>query len=149
MRTPTYTAAQVADALKATGGLAALAAEKLGCTARTVYNYAEEYASVRDVMTHQKEKRIDIAEGQLWRLVQEGNLGAIIFFLKTQGKARGFTERHEVAGPDGGPIHTHTQTQVEHGLSPDFFAAVVRILGEADADPGALETGEAATAASV
>lgn len=104
MRTQKYTPEQVAEALKATGGLAALAAEKLGCTAHTVTNYANRYASVREVLAHQKEKRIDIAEGQLWRLVQEGNLGAIIFFLKTQGKARGFTERHEVAGPDGGPL---------------------------------------------
>ena len=104
MATQKYTPAQVVDALKATQGLSALAAEKLGCTAQTIYNYAERYASVRDVLAHQREKRLDIAEGQLWRLVQDGNLGAIIFFLKTQGRARGFTERHEVTGADGGPL---------------------------------------------
>ena len=99
-----YTPAQVVEALKATQGLSALAAEKLGCTAQTIYNYAERYASVRDVLAHQREKRLDIAEGQLWRLVQDGNLGAIIFFLKTQGRGRGFTERHEVTGADGKPL---------------------------------------------
>jgi len=110
-----------------------------------VYNYAERYASVRDVLAHQREKRIDIAEGQLWRLVQEGNLGAVIFFLKTQGKSRGFTERHEIAGPDGGPIRTHTQAQ--HDISPDFFASVFAILGTVNANPGTLAAGETAEAA--
>ena len=37
----------------------------------------------------------------MWDLVLAGNLGAIIFFLKTQGKERGYTERQEITGADG------------------------------------------------
>jgi len=91
-----FTAEQVAQALEANKGLAAVAAEQLGCTVSTVYNYANRYERVREVLAHQKEKRLDIAEGQLWQLINMGNVAAIIFYLKTQGKRRGYTERHEV-----------------------------------------------------
>ena len=46
----------------------------------------------------------DEAVGQLHRLVRDGNLGAVIFYLKTQAKSRGFTERIETTGKDGDAI---------------------------------------------
>ncbi len=33
--------------------------------------------------------------------MQEGNMTATIFFLKTQGKSRGYIERQEITGADG------------------------------------------------
>ena len=42
--------------------------------------------------------------GQLHRLVRDGNLGAVIFYLKTQHKIRGYTERIETNGKDGEAI---------------------------------------------
>ena len=37
-------------------------------------------------------------------LLDENNLGAAIYVLKSQGKAYGWTERHEVTGKDGDPL---------------------------------------------
>ena len=93
---------QIVAVLEQTKGLPAVTAERLGCSVSTLYNYAGRYARVKEAMQHQKEKRLDIAEGQLWTLINAGNLTAIIFYLKTQGKARGYVEnlRVEVGGED-------------------------------------------------
>jgi hypothetical protein len=47
---------------------------------------------------------IDICEAELWKLIKEGNSTAIIFFLKTKGKVRGYVERQELTGSDGSPV---------------------------------------------
>jgi hypothetical protein len=35
------------------------------------------------------------------KAMQNENMSAIIFFLKTQGKSRGYVERQEISGADG------------------------------------------------
>lgn len=43
-----------------------------------------------------QELLLDDSESQLHRLIEEGNVTAIIFYLKTKGKSRGYVERTEV-----------------------------------------------------
>ncbi len=104
MAIPKFTAEEVIRALNDSQGLPALAADKLGCTAQTVYNYRDRYKSIAEAMHHQKEKRIDFAEGKLWQNINNNDTTAIIFFLKTQAKSRGYVERQEVSGVDGKDI---------------------------------------------
>lgn len=49
---------------------------------------------------------LDFAEGKLMQLVNEMNPTAVIFFLKTKGKKRGYIEKieSEVYGKDGEPL---------------------------------------------
>jgi predicted transcriptional regulator len=99
-----YTPDEVIAALKETKGLHALAATKLGCSERTVRNYIERFPDVAEAVKHQKEGMLDVAEGKLYSAINKGEAWAICFFLKTQGKARKYSERLEVTGQDGGPI---------------------------------------------
>lgn len=104
-----YTPEMIIAALDANQGLVYLAAESLGCTGQTIYNYAKRYAKVREAIKEHKEKRKDRVELSLWKLINEGNVAAIIFYLKTQAKDRGYIERQEVSGPEGAPVATETR----------------------------------------
>jgi len=44
------------------------------------------------------ESLVDFAESQLLLLMKAQNPTAIIFFLKTKGKSRGYSETHEITG---------------------------------------------------
>jgi hypothetical protein len=104
-----YTAEQVIKALEAHQGLIYMAAQDLGCSGQTIYNYAKRYASVREAIKEQKERRKDRVELSLWKQINDGNIAAIIFYLKTQAKDRGYIERQELSGPYGAPVATETR----------------------------------------
>ncbi len=52
-----------------------------------------------------------MAETALLASIGEKNMTAIIFYLKTKGKHRGYSEKYVVSGPNDGPI------PVSHGLA--------------------------------
>ena len=103
-KTQQYTAQQVADALAQAKGFVSVAARNLGCADQTVRNYIERYTVCKQAVLDARESMIDIAEGRLYQNINAGDNTAIIFFLKTQGKQRGYIERNEVTGSDGGAI---------------------------------------------
>lgn len=92
------------EALYKTKGIVSSAAEIINLTRDSHYKwlkdskeYAEAYAAV-------KESVLDWAESKLHDIMQEGNTAAILFYLKTQGKQRGYVERTEVTGANGDAI---------------------------------------------
>lgn len=74
-------------------GIVTSACRELGIERRTHYNWLrddEEYkAAVADI----QDQALDMVESQLLRKVQDMDTTAIIFYLKTKGKARGYVER--------------------------------------------------------
>lgn len=99
-----FTPEQVVAALRNHRGLVTQAAKELGIGVRTVYDYVQRYASVREVVQEMKESRLDYTEGKLYDLIDKGEPAAIFFHLKTQGKHRGWVERQELTGADGESI---------------------------------------------
>ena len=99
-----YSAQQVADAIRVARGFVTVAAEKLGCHRATVQRYINDYATVQDALTDAREKRHDFVENKLMSAINDGNMTAIIFYLKTQCKTRGYVERVEHTGDSGGTI---------------------------------------------
>lgn len=108
---------QVVEALQAAEGYVAKAASILGVTVQTVYNYRDRYADVAEAFSETRERRHDHVESKLMKAIDNDNIAAIIFYLKTQGKARGWVERQELTGRDGGPVESAT-AQV-HFYIPD------------------------------
>jgi predicted transcriptional regulator len=99
-----YTTAQMIEALREKHGNLSAAARFLGCSRNTISRYIKIYPTVKAVADEERETLIDFAENQLFKQVQEGNITAIIFTLKTIGKHRGYVERQEVTGANGGAI---------------------------------------------
>ena len=90
-----FTEEQVAQAVMDAGGILTTAAQKLGCASCTVYEYLNRYPSLKDVLTEARESTLDFVESKLMKAIDDGNLTAIIFLLKTRGKSRGYSERGE------------------------------------------------------
>src|SRR5262245_25844795 len=89
--------AEVAEAVRSSRGLVTLAARRLGCDRHTVLRYAEDYPTVAAALSDAREQQIDVAEAKLFQAIDEGELAAIQFYLRTVGRHRGYSERHEVA----------------------------------------------------
>jgi hypothetical protein len=105
---PHYTASQVIDAFRLTHGLVFLAAKSLGCTPETVQSYCKRYPAVQAAKEAARGELIDLAEAKLLQAVHRGEPWAVAMVLKTLGRSRGYQERHEITGQDGGPIqHAH------------------------------------------
>ena len=56
---------------------------------------------IKEAIQEAKESMLDFTENKLFTQIKEGNLTAIIFYLKTQGKARGYIEKQEIGNPEG------------------------------------------------
>ena len=85
------------------GNIAAIA-RKLGVSRNTVYARIRESVTLQQMLEDARETMLDNAESMLYRKVLDGDNTALIFFLKTQGKSRGYTERQELTGADGDTI---------------------------------------------
>ena len=92
-----YKPVDMIRALNETRGMIYLAAERLGCEADTIYSYAKRYASVKEAITRHRGKTTDIAELKLYQAINDGSLPAIMFYLKTQGRDRGYVEKFDVS----------------------------------------------------
>lgn len=110
MKKHKFTIAEIEQALRETRGLQYLAAQKLRCAPSTVTNYVKDSRRLQKVIEEEQEKRLDMAEAKLLTNVAEGDNASIFFFLKTQGKKRGYTERQEFSGPNGEKIQFVMET---------------------------------------
>jgi len=99
-----YTTNQIIEALREKHGNLSAASRFLGCSRDTIARYIKTYPTVKSVADEERETLIDFAENQLFQQVKDGNITAIIFTLKTIGKSRGYVERQEVTGADGGKV---------------------------------------------
>ena len=88
-------AKQYADAIREARGFISVAAKRLGCSRASVYNAINKHATVKEAVSDAREIMTDLAEGKLAKLINDEHPTAIIFYLKTQGKDRGYVEKHQ------------------------------------------------------
>jgi hypothetical protein len=98
-----YSKKSVMTTLRLHHGLISLAADALGCSRQTLYNYMELYPEIAAVVTDERERLVDLAEDGLHHHLQEKAPWAIAFVLKSLGKSRGYGEKMPAADtPDSG-----------------------------------------------
>jgi predicted transcriptional regulator len=85
---------QIAEALRASGGLQTPAAKMLGVSQQMISSRIRKSPYLLEVRREVEEALLDIAETQLVQQIKKGRIGAIIFYLKCKGKSRGYIEKH-------------------------------------------------------
>ncbi len=83
------------DQIKKSGGFVSTAAAKLGTSRNTLHQMINKHPKLKEAVDDARALKKDHAEGKLLQAIDEGNITAIIFYLKTQGKDRGYVERVE------------------------------------------------------
>jgi hypothetical protein len=99
-----FTVEEVAAALEKSHGLVSFAARLLGCYRSTVYEYLKRHPHLKDIIHDAGEALVDKAELGIEKAIDNGEPWAIALVLKTKGKARGYVERVEQTGADGGDM---------------------------------------------
>jgi hypothetical protein len=99
-----YSQEQMIKALEESKGLIAPAARTLGCSRDTIRSYLAEYEDIARAIADQREAVTDMAENALYQAILDREAWAVCFYLKCQGKSRGYVERAEVSGPNGAPV---------------------------------------------
>ncbi len=76
-------------------GIVSYACEKVGISRFTAYNWKKQFKNFSDKWDEITEKTIDIVESKLLSKIRNEDTTAIIFYLKTKGKSRGYVEQVE------------------------------------------------------
>ena len=77
-------------------GIVSSACEALSISRTTYYKYYNKDKAFRDEVDTIGEHTLDFVESKLFDLIDNGNVAATIFYMKTKGKRRGYVERQEV-----------------------------------------------------
>lgn len=96
--TPRFKVEHVERALRQSHGLIHPAANLLktaygSCTPATVRNYLKRHPTLRAAVEETIEFNLDLAETKLLKAIDNSAPWAIVFYLKTKGRQRGYVER--------------------------------------------------------
>lgn len=124
------------EALSKSLGIVKTACEALPISRQTHYRWLEEDPQYKQAVEDIAEEAIDFAESKLFEKIEgitvtngtddEGKPRiytvppsdtAIIFYLKTKGKKRGYVERTEFAGVPDQPLATKSDDELKNMLS--------------------------------
>ena len=118
------------EALKKSLGVVMAASKKTGISRATHYHWYKTDPEYKSNIDDIKEDAIDFVESSLFEQIKDGNTTATIFYLKTIGKERGYVERQEYTGKNGGPIETRDLSN----LSDDELRRIIEGAGNTGAE---------------
>lgn len=84
------------QALESSLGVVSIACSKAEVSRETHYRWYREDPDYKSSVDNVKNICLDFVESKLFEQIRENNTTSTIFYLKTQGKNRGYIERQEV-----------------------------------------------------
>ena len=84
------------EALRNNLGHISNACESANISRKTYYNWIDKDKDFKEDVDHVQESLLDLAESKLLENIENNENTAIIFYLKTKGKKRGYIEKQEV-----------------------------------------------------
>jgi len=94
----------IKDAIKLKRGNISAVARSFDVSRNAIDNRINKSEVLKEALQEARNTMLDNAETALYEDALNGNTTALIFFLKTQGKSRGYIERQEHTGADGDVI---------------------------------------------
>lgn len=91
------------EALEMSLGVVTSAVKAVGIHRSTHYEWYNEDPEYRKAVDDVVNVSLDFAETQLFQSMKDQNVTAVIFYLKTKGKQRGYIERSEFEFKKGEP----------------------------------------------
>ena len=110
-----YTAADYLAAIPGSAGVISTIAARVGCAWSTAKKDIEGFATVKQAYQDEVNKNLDRAESLIFANIQFGlneqkaeqkpvDSADARWYLRMKGKDRGYVERQEVTGAEGGPV---------------------------------------------
>lgn len=99
------------EALEKTLGVVTPALKSANVARGTFYGWLKDDPKFRDAVDALPDIALDFAESKLHKLIKDENPTAIIFYLKTKGKKRGYVERIEQENVGVTEIHFNNISQ--------------------------------------
>lgn len=119
------------ESLKECSGIVTFACEKVGLSRQTFYRWCRDDLEFKERVDAINELQIDVAEASLLKKIQKGDTTAIIFYLKTKGKDRGYSERREISIPGGVGVELKNDFDVSK-LSDEERKVLLKIAEKQD-----------------
>ncbi len=88
------------EALKKNLGIISKACEAVGISRASHYKWCDEDPEYKQAVEEIKEYAIDFVESKLYACINDKNITAIIYYLKNQGRKRGWLNEYK-PGKDG------------------------------------------------
>ncbi len=117
---------QMLTALEESRGIVSTACIAVGINRTTHYNWKRDDSEYAEAVEELENAALDFVESKLLEQIEGGSTTAIIFYLKTKGKRRGYSEREE--GEKEVPSINITIGEAPHRSDED----IERILAEAE-----------------
>lgn len=86
----------VIEALQKSLGIVATACQKVGVSRKQFYEWLKADKEFADAVTEIEDTALDFVESKLLENINNSDTQSILFYLKTKGKRRGYTERTEI-----------------------------------------------------
>lgn len=104
--------ASMIDALTRFLGVVVYACLETGVSRATHYLWMQNDPEYFNEVNSIADTAVDYVEGRLLDNIKHGDTTAAIFYLKTKGKHRGYIERSEITGAEGGAINVNMTVEV-------------------------------------
>lgn len=107
---------EIIEALEKHRGWITYAAADLNCTQANISQWIKRDEVLREKWMQIKEFNLDFVEKALFIKIAQGDTSAIIFYLKCQGKHRGYIEKEKVVINNN--IVNQTKEEIKAAMSP-------------------------------
>ena len=100
------------NALEKSLGVVTIACKTAEIPRSTYYKWLKEDEEFKQQVQELENVALDFAESQLHQQISDNSTAATIFYLKTKGKSRGYTEKAELDVTSGGKSISEIKIQV-------------------------------------